>query len=74
MERSIFGQGSVGSQFVVIACIRGQDPAQVRFTPHHDMVQALSPDRTDEPFDVPILPGRSWRRWSVPEALSRWRL
>ena len=47
MERGVFGQGSVGSQFVVIACIRVQDPAQVRFAQHHDMVQALSPYGTD---------------------------
>jgi hypothetical protein len=43
MERGVFGQGSVGSQFVVIACIRVQDPAQVRFAQDHDMIQALSP-------------------------------
>ncbi len=68
MERGVFGQGSVGSEFIVIVSIRGQDPAEVRFAQHHDMIQALSPDRTDEPFDVPILPGRSRRRWSVPDA------
>ena len=32
------------------------------------MVQALSPDRADESFDVSILPGRSRRGWSVANA------
>src|SRR3979490_2281046 len=32
-----------------------------------DMVQAFSPDRADEPFDVSILPGRARRGWSVAD-------
>jgi hypothetical protein len=43
----------------------------VRFPKDHDVVQALSPDRADEAFDVPILPRRSGRRWSVPDAHRR---
>ena len=68
MERGVFGQRSVGPEFVVVVGIRGQDPAQVRVAPDHDVVQALSPDRADESFDVSILPGRSRRGWSVPNA------
>jgi hypothetical protein len=34
----------------------------------HDMIQAFSPDRADEPFDVSILPRRAGRSWSVPDA------
>jgi glucokinase len=44
LERSVLGQRSVGSLLVVVARIRGQDPAQMRFAQDHDMVQALSPD------------------------------
>ena len=40
----------------------------MRVTQDHDMVQALSPDRANESFDVSILPGRSRRGWSVPNA------
>jgi arginase family enzyme len=68
MERGVFGQRSVGPEFVVVVGIRGQDPTQVRVAPDHDVVQALSPDRADESFDVSILPGRSRRGWSVPNA------
>ena len=45
MERGVFGQRSVSSEFVVIISIGGEDPAQVRVAQDHDMVQALSPDR-----------------------------
>ena len=48
MERAIVGQGSMSSLLVVVARVGGQDPAQVRFAQDHDMVQAFSPDRTDE--------------------------
>lgn len=68
VDRSILDQGSVGSQLVVVACIGRQDAAQVRLAEDHDVVQAISPDRADEAFDVPILPRRSGRRWSVPNA------
>jgi len=40
----------------------------VRFAQDHDMVQALSPDRADQPLGVSILPGRAGRRWSVQDA------
>jgi hypothetical protein len=56
MKRGVIGQRSVGSEFVVIGGIRGQDAPQVRFAQNHDMVQALSPDRANQPFDVSILP------------------
>ena len=71
MDRGILGQGPVGSQRIVVVCIASQDAAQVHFAEDHDVVQALSPDRADEAFDVPILPRRPWRRWSVPDAHRR---
>ena len=55
MERGVFGQRSVSPEFIIIAGIRGQHPAQVRFAQDHDMIQALSPDRADEPFDVSVI-------------------
>ena len=35
------------------------------------MIQALSPDRADEAFDVSVLPRRSRCRWSIPDAHGR---
>ena len=68
MERGVLGQRSMSSLLVVVGCIGGQDPAQVCFAQDHDLVQAFSPDRADEAFDVSVLPRRSRRRWSVPDA------
>src|ERR1700730_14247036 len=31
------------------------------------MVEAFSPDRADEPFNVSVLPGRAGRGWSVAD-------
>jgi hypothetical protein len=41
------------------------------FAHDHHMVQALSPDRADQPLRVSILPGRPRRRRSVPDAHGR---
>src|SRR5512139_689913 len=71
MERGVLGQGSVSPEAVVVVGICAQDPAQVRFAQDHDMVQAVSSDRADEPFDVSVLPGRSRCRWSVADTHGR---
>jgi hypothetical protein len=71
MERGVFGQGSMGSLLIVVARVGGQDVAQVPLAQDHDMVQAFSSDRTDEAFDVSVLPGRSRGRWSGADAHSR---
>ena len=71
MERAILGQGSMSSLLVVEARVGGEDPAQVRFAQDHDMVQAFSSDRADQPLRVPILPGRLRRRWSIADAHGR---
>jgi hypothetical protein len=34
----------------------------------HDMIQAFSPGRADEPFDVSVRPEPAGRSWSVPDA------
>ena len=35
---------------------------------HHDMIKTFALDRTDQPFNMSILPWRSRRRWSVTYA------
>ncbi len=37
-------------------------------TQNDDMIQALAPDRSDQPFDKAILPRRGWRGRFVPDA------
>jgi hypothetical protein len=52
-------QRPVSSNLVVVAGIRLEGSAQVRFTHDHNMVEALPPDRSDKPFDMAILPRRA---------------
>jgi hypothetical protein len=33
----------------------------------NDVVQTLTPDRSDQPFDKAVLPGRGWCGWLVPD-------
>jgi hypothetical protein len=42
-----------------VACST-RNPAQVRFTEYDHVIEAVLPDRTDEPFDMAILPRRAW--------------
>ena len=34
---------------------------------HEQMIRALAPDRADQAFSIPILPGRAERRGPVPD-------
>ena len=38
---------------------------------YDDMVKTFAPDRTDQPFSMPVLPWRSRRRWPVTELSGR---
>ena len=51
----------------VILEIRLQGPPQGGFIEHQDVVQALPPDRSNQPFHVWILPGRSRGRQDLPD-------
>src|SRR5713226_3520822 len=55
---------------VVVASIRSQNPAQMRLAQDNDVVHTFTPDRSDQPFDKPILPRRGWRGRPVPDAHS----
>jgi hypothetical protein len=41
---------------------------EMRFARDDDVVEAFSPDRADESFDVSVLPGRSRQCRSVPNS------
>ena len=43
---------------VVVGGIGIEDLTQVGFAPNHDVIQAFSADRADEPLRMTILPGR----------------
>ena len=42
--------------------------AKVPLTKYDNMVKAVPSDRADESFTIAILPWRSWRSWSLPNA------
>ena len=54
--RRIFAQRQMGPDVVVIRSISFERPAQVGLAEHHDVVEALAPDRADQPLRMSILP------------------
>ena len=65
---SILVQRAMRSDAVVVMGIRFQNPTQMRLAQNNDVVQTLTPDRSDQPFGNTILPGRGWRSRLVPDA------
>src|SRR3984957_13460871 len=51
----------------IIAGVGFQDPTQMDLAQDNDVVQTLTPDRSDQPFDKAVLPGRGWCGWLVPD-------
>jgi hypothetical protein len=43
---------------IVVGQVIGQQSAKVPFRQHHDMIEALAPDRSDQPFNMTVLPRR----------------
>ena len=56
MERRIFVERKVRAYLIVVAGVIRQQMAEVPFPQHHDMVEALAPDRADQPFNMTVLP------------------
>src|SRR3984893_13731876 len=50
----------MSSDAVVIVRIRSQDSAQMHLAQDNDVVRTLTPDRSDQPFGIAVLPGRGW--------------
>ena len=47
---------------MIILKVRGQNAAKMSLVQHNHVIQTLAADRSDQAFDVWILPRRSWRR------------
>jgi hypothetical protein len=43
--------------FIVVHCVRSQNPTRMRFAPDDDMIETLVTDRSDQPFGKAIPPG-----------------
>src|ERR1700738_2718221 len=50
--------------------IRFQNPTQMRLAQDNHMIDALAPDRSDQPFSKAILPRRGWCNGPIPDAHS----
>src|ERR1700686_4800781 len=66
--RRILVQGSMRSDAIVIVGVGFQDPTQMHLAQDNDVVHALTPDRSDQPFGKAILPRRGWCGRLVPNA------
>ena len=58
----------MSARAIVIRHVREEDVAQVSLAEDDDMIKAFPSDRTDQPFNVAVLPGRLWRGWLVTNA------
>src|ERR1700716_1196584 len=67
-DRRILLQRPMRSNAVVIGRIVFQNPAQMFLAQDNDVVQTLTPKRSDQPFGKAILPRRSWCDRLVPDA------
>ena len=56
------------SDAIVVVGVGFQDPTQTHLVQDNDVVHALTPDRSDQPFGKTVLPGRGWRGRLVPDA------
>ena len=69
-DRRILVQGSMRSDAIIIVGVGFQDPTQMDLAQDNDVVRTLTPDRSDQPFDKAVLPGRGWCAW-IPMARNR---
>ena len=57
----ILVQGAMCPRLIVIMGIRAKDAAQVLRAEYHEVVNALAPDRANQPFGKTVLPRRTRR-------------
>src|SRR6201981_930746 len=54
------------SEIIIIVGVTFQNPAQMRLAENDDVIQTLTPDRSDQPFGKAVLPRRGWCGRLVP--------
>ena len=54
-------------RLIVIAGIHGQNPPQMPRAEDEKVIHSVSPQRSDQPFGIRVLPGRAGRYWSVSD-------
>jgi hypothetical protein len=68
IARRIFGQGQMRSQFVVVDGVGRKDSPQVRLAEDDNVIETFPANRADQPFRMPVLPGRSRRDRVIADA------
>src|SRR6185436_16898732 len=66
--RGVLGEREVRSGLMVVGEVAGQDAAEVLFAEDEDVIQALAPDRADEPLRERVLPRALRRRKNFVDA------
>jgi len=57
MERRILVQRQVRAHVVIIIGVEVENCPEMTLAEDHDVIEALTPDRADEPFNIAVLPG-----------------
>src|SRR5262249_39877096 len=68
MERRILVECKVRAHPIVVGGVIRQHMPEVPFPQYHDMVEALASDRANQPFNMTVLPWRTWSDWPVANA------
>src|ERR1700756_5278153 len=67
MERRILVECKVRAHPIVVGRVIRQQMAEMPVAQDHDMVEALASDRSDQPFNMTVLPRRAWRDRPIPD-------
>ena len=68
VDRRILVERPMSPQLIIVSSILRQNPAQMRLAQYDHMVDALAPDRSDQPFGNAILSRRGSCSRFVPDA------
>src|SRR5262249_29856010 len=60
-QGGVLAQREMSPRSVVVVDVALHDTAKLLFASDDDVVETFSPDRTDHPFGITVLPGRSCR-------------
>ena len=55
----ILPKRNVSSRLIIIAGVFRKDSSKMLGVEHDQMISALAPDRPDQAFNIPVLPGRA---------------
>ena len=70
MERSITVEREMRARGIVVGRVICRLMAKVPFAHHHDMVETLASDRSDQPFNMTVLPLRAGCDWPVAKPMA----